>query len=84
MDPVDPTQLQATINQQGHALAAYKQQLVALQASNKQLLQVLANAPATRYDYVHMAPPEKLDGAADNYRGFHHQCEIYFTNQPNS
>lgn len=84
MDPADVTQLQAIVAEHGQTIVAYEEQLTALQNTNKQLLQALANPTAPRIDPVHIAMPDKFNSFADNCKGFLRQCDTFFLNQLNT
>ncbi|KAG7324782.1 hypothetical protein KOW79_011098 [Hemibagrus wyckioides] len=65
VNPVDITQLDAMIMQQGQALVVHQELQAALQATNTQLRQVLGNPSTSGSKPVRMALPDKFDDTAD-------------------
>lgn len=65
----------------------YQDKVAELEATNALLQQqppaaAAAPAPSPHSELPHFALPVKFDGTADRCRGFLHQCDYFFTQQP--
>ena len=95
MDPADPNQVKAVLEQQGIVLGRHQTQLEAVASSIRdltaqiqplQLSQLSAAAPSTSSSPpVHepkLPPPEKYSGEPGTCRSFLSQCSLVFELQP--